>query len=124
MGLLDRIVGGVLGGGSAPGGDAGTGAGPMDSLQLLMTLLAGGVQGGGLGGGQGAGLAGLLEQLSAAGLGDDEANPVTRTGLGCVVDDGLASSQRHTHLRNTDGAANSGVTSVSEFLILSICLSQ
>lgn len=70
MGLLDQIVGGVLGGGSAPGADPGSGAGPMDLMQLLMTLLAGSAQGGGLGGGQGGGLAGLLEQLSAAGLGD------------------------------------------------------
>jgi uncharacterized protein YidB (DUF937 family) len=66
MGLLDSVVGGMLGGG-------GSGSGNSQLLQIIMGMLsnhgAGGM--GGLGGmGNSGGLAGLVAQFQRGGLGD------------------------------------------------------
>ena len=58
MGLLDQVIGGVLGGGAGPG--------PLQSV--LGQILGGGPGGAAQAGSQG-GLAGLIEQFSRAGLG-------------------------------------------------------
>jgi uncharacterized protein YidB (DUF937 family) len=65
MGLLDAVLGSVLGGGQAQARPQG---GPDMLMQIIAALLAnrsGGGQGGGLGG-----LAGLAEQFQRGGLGD------------------------------------------------------
>jgi uncharacterized protein YidB (DUF937 family) len=64
MGLLDSVLGGVLGGGQQP--QQGGGAGAL--LAILASMLANN-QSGGAGGGLG-GLAGLAEQFQRGGLGD------------------------------------------------------
>lgn len=56
MGLLDSVLGSLMGGGTAS---------PLQSV--LTAILAGG--GGGAGGGLGGGLPGLIEQFNKAGLG-------------------------------------------------------
>jgi uncharacterized protein YidB (DUF937 family) len=71
MGLLD-IVGGALGGQAAPGGADGQ----AELLKLVMSLLADN--------GQGGGLAGLLQQLQSAGLGE-QANSWVGTGQNLPV---------------------------------------
>ncbi len=66
MGLLDSIVGGMLGGGQAQQG----GSNPM--LQIILGMLAnsGGNQGAGGGLGGLGGLAGMVEKFQQSGLGD------------------------------------------------------
>jgi uncharacterized protein YidB (DUF937 family) len=61
MGLLD-IVGGMLGGQQGQGQGSG---GQAELLNLIVGMLAGGGQGG-----EGGGLGALLQQLQAAGLGE------------------------------------------------------
>jgi uncharacterized protein YidB (DUF937 family) len=67
MGLLDAVLGSVLGGGQQAQPQAGGGGNAL-LMQIIAALLAnqgGGQQGGGLGG-----LAGLAEQFQRGGLGD------------------------------------------------------
>jgi uncharacterized protein YidB (DUF937 family) len=69
MGLLDAVLGSVLGGGQQPQAQAGGGGNAL-LMQIVAALLANrgagaGQQGGGLGG-----LAGLAEQFQRGGLGD------------------------------------------------------
>jgi len=59
MGLLDSVLGSVLGGGQQPGG-AGS----------LINIVAGMLANSGQGGSAGGGLAGLVEQFQRGGLGD------------------------------------------------------
>jgi uncharacterized protein YidB (DUF937 family) len=69
MGLLDAVLGSVLGGGQAARSQGGGGGDLL--MQIVAALLAN--RGGGAGAGQGAGLgglAGLAEQFQRGGLGD------------------------------------------------------
>jgi uncharacterized protein YidB (DUF937 family) len=68
MGLLDAVLGSVLGGGNNNAQAQGGGAGML--MQIVAAMLAN--QGGGAGGAGGGlgGLAGLAEQFSRGGLGD------------------------------------------------------
>ncbi len=64
MGLLDQVIGGLMGGGAAGGGS------PIQGV--LMSLLGGGQQGGSQAMGQGmggGGIAGILSSFQQAGLG-------------------------------------------------------
>lgn len=68
MGLLDAVLGGVLGGQSQPRAGGGDGAAML--MQIVAALLAS-RQGGGAGAAGGlGGLAGLAEQFQRGGLGD------------------------------------------------------
>ena len=68
MGLLDSVLGSVLGGGQQQpaGGGGGTGA----LINIVAGMLANSQQQGGGVGGSGGGLAGLVEQFQRSGLGD------------------------------------------------------
>jgi uncharacterized protein YidB (DUF937 family) len=69
MGLLDSVLGGVLGGGMAPGQRQGTaGGGTALLMQIVAALLANRNAAGGAGGL--GGLAGLAEQFQRGGLGE------------------------------------------------------
>jgi uncharacterized protein YidB (DUF937 family) len=73
MGLLDSVVGGMLGGGGSGGGNS-------QLLQIIMGMLSnqGGGGMGGLGGlGGSGGLGGLLQQFQRGGLGDVAASWVS-----------------------------------------------
>lgn len=78
MGLLDGIVGGMLGGDSSPGGGSGSGGEVL--MRILMQMLASPQGGGGIGGGLGA----LVEQLQRGGLGDAAASWIS-TGANLPV---------------------------------------
>jgi uncharacterized protein YidB (DUF937 family) len=70
MGLLDSVVGGMLGGGGSSGGNS-------QLLQIIMGMLSN-QGGGGLGGmGNSGGLGGLLQQFQRGGLGDVAASWVS-----------------------------------------------
>jgi uncharacterized protein YidB (DUF937 family) len=73
MGLLDSVVGGMLGGGGSGGGNS-------QLLQIIMGMLSN-QGGGGLGGvghsGNSGGLAGLVQQFQRGGLGDVAASWVS-----------------------------------------------
>jgi uncharacterized protein YidB (DUF937 family) len=66
MGLLDSVLGSVLGGGQQ---QAGGGAGAGALINIVAGMLANSGQGAGAAGG-GGGLAGLVEQFQRSGLGD------------------------------------------------------
>ena len=67
MGLLDSVLGSVLGGGQQQAGGGG-GAGAL--INIVAGMLANSQQQGGGVGGSGGGLAGLVEQFQRSGLGD------------------------------------------------------
>ena len=67
MGLLDSVLGSVLGGGQQ---QAGGGAGAGALINIVAGMLANSQQQGGGVGGSGGGLAGLVEQFQRSGLGD------------------------------------------------------
>jgi uncharacterized protein YidB (DUF937 family) len=79
MGLLD-MVGGMLGGQGAQAGLGGAGGAQAELLKLVVGMLASSGQGGG----QGGGLAGLVQQLQAAGLGE-QVNSWVGTGQNLPV---------------------------------------
>ena len=67
MGLLDSVLGSVLGGGQQQAGGGG-GAGAL--INIVAGMLANSQHQGGGVGGSGGGLAGLVEQFQRSGLGD------------------------------------------------------
>ena len=94
MGLLDTVLGSVLGGGGQSAQPGGAGA----LMQIVAAMLAnqGGSTGGGAGGGAGGGLgglAGLAEQFQRGGMGDvmnswigkGENQPIAPDQLGNVL---------------------------------------
>jgi uncharacterized protein YidB (DUF937 family) len=107
MGLLDAVLGSVLGGGQQqPQMQQGGGAGAL--VQIVASMLA--HQGGGSGGGLG-GLAGLAEQFQRSGLGDvmnswigtGQNQPISPGQLGNVLGaDVLGQLTRHTGLGQDD----------------------
>jgi uncharacterized protein YidB (DUF937 family) len=121
MGLLDSVLGGMLGGGQ-PQSRAGGGDGAAMLMQIVAALLAqragGAGAGGGLGGlgGIGAagglgGLAGLAEQFQRGGLGDvmnswigtGQNLPISPDQLGGVLGgDLLGELTRHTGMGQDD----------------------
>ena len=97
MGLLDSIIGSVLGGGASP--QQGTGANPL--VGVLMNLLAARAGGGGLGGMLGnaggglggGGLGGLLGGAGAAGGLGALIEQFTQAGHGGTIDSWISHGQ-------------------------------
>lgn len=106
MGLLDAVLGSVLGGGQPQAHGGGGGAGAL--MQIVAAMLAN--QGGGAGAGLG-GLAGLAEQFQRGGLGDvmnswigtGQNQPVSPDQLGGVLGGDLLSQiTQHTGMSQGD----------------------
>lgn len=95
MGLLDSVLGGVLGGGAGGAQPGGVGGMQGALLQAVIGMLT---QGGGAAGGLG-GLGGLVEKFQQAGLGDVAQSwvsngqnlPVSPDQLGGVLPEGMVS---------------------------------
>lgn len=108
MGLLDAVLGSVLGGGQPQAQGGGGGAGAL--MQIVAAMLAN--QGGGAGAGAGlGGLAGLAEQFQRGGLGDvmnswigtGQNLPVSPDQLGGVLGGDLLSQiTQHTGMSQGD----------------------
>jgi uncharacterized protein YidB (DUF937 family) len=125
MGLLDAVLGNVLGGGGQAGQGRGGSAMLMQIVAAMLANRGGGAGGGGLGSvlgsalgggagassGMGGGLGGLLEQLQRAGLGEQVNSwigtgpnePVSPEQVGGVLgDDMLGEMQQRTGMDRGD----------------------